>query len=290
VRANESRRLFVADRTTKVRFLVDTGADFSILPPTDRSSETTNKLYAANGTPIKTFGTKIASLNFGLNKNMSWQFIIADVTKPIIGADFLHAYNLVVDLRRKLLIDSSTKLFARGSICSVEVEKMHIVSPTNNERYEALLREYSDLAKPCNFNSRNTKIAVQHHIFTKDQPVVSKARRLNPEKLAIAKREFDYMLKQGICSPSSSQWASPLHMVTKKTKNEWRPCGDYRRLNHVTRPDRYPLPHIHDFSYKLSGKCIQQLIWKGHIIRSQSHLSIATKRPSLRHSGFTNSM
>lgn len=60
------------------------------------------------------------------------------------------------------------------------------------------------------------------------------------------------MLKEGICQPSNSQWASPLHMVRKKS-GEWRPCGDYCRLNSVTIPDRYPLPHIQDVAYQFHG-------------------------------------
>ena len=71
-------------------------------------------------------------------------------------------------------------------------------------------------------------------------------------KLNAAKAEFQKMESAGIIRCSDSPWASPLHMVLKPD-GSWRPCGDYRRLNNVTRPDRYPLPNLRDFTNNLKG-------------------------------------
>ena len=44
--------------------------------------------------------------------------------------------------------------------------------------------------------------------------------------------------------------------MVKKKDGGWRPCGDYRRLNNVTIPDRYPLPNIADFTSRIAGSTV----------------------------------
>jgi hypothetical protein len=82
--------------------------------------------------------------------------------------------------------------------------------------------------------------------------VFAKSRRLDPDKLRTAEKEFRALEKAGIVPRSNSGWSSTLHMVPKPD-GSFRPCGDYRRLNTVTEDDRYPLPSIQDFTANLAG-------------------------------------
>ena len=44
--------------------------------------------------------------------------------------------------------------------------------------------------------------------------------------------------------------------MVKKKDGGWRPCGDSRRLKNVTVPDRYPLPHIAEYTSRIAGSTV----------------------------------
>ena len=67
---NKCQRLFINDRKTGLRFLVDSGADISVIPTTKKTKPTSLTLYAANGSTIKTFGTKNLTLDLGIRKEI----------------------------------------------------------------------------------------------------------------------------------------------------------------------------------------------------------------------------
>ena len=248
--------LHINDSRTNEKWLVDGGALLSIIPPTPQqrnSGPNGTQLKAANGTKIDCFGTITKTITIG-ERSFTFEFIIANVSQRILGADFLAAFYLAPNHRDGVLLDLNTFDTLPATLAhGVKSDPINLVD-YGDDPYYKLLDSFPDVITPS-FTPVEPKHGVRHYIPTTGRPVQSRARRLDPQKLATAKAEMDKLCKLGVARRGKSEWASPL-LVVPKPDGSARVCGDYRRLNNQTTDDKYPVRALQDFNVDLHGKKI----------------------------------
>ena len=114
---------FILCPHTGTRFLVDTGAAVSLLPVatfgrSSKRQEVDIQLCTAKGAPITTYGRHTMGVTLD-DKNYTWSFIVADVTLPLLGYDFLKHYGLLVDTRHHRLIPTNTSHKATAASANI---------------------------------------------------------------------------------------------------------------------------------------------------------------------------
>ena len=189
----------VYDTVSQCLFLIDSGADISVLPlsfslsangkpPAPRPGQ---RLRAANGTFIDTFGKKSITVKFpGFLAQHS--FRIARVAQPILGADFFRKHSLLIDVKGNCLrlpgggvVGSNPKLLSRTSVSALS--------------FQDILARFPDITTPRFDPEHAPAHGVRHVVPTTGPPVFARARPLFADKLKVAKEEFDKMMKMQIC-------------------------------------------------------------------------------------------
>ena len=97
------RLLVLTDSSSKQWFLVDTGSAYSIIPHQSTAAASGPAIMAADCTPILCLGSCKRTITASGQRFM-WSFLKAAVAFPILGADFLEAFDLMVDLKRGRLV------------------------------------------------------------------------------------------------------------------------------------------------------------------------------------------
>ena len=204
------------------------------------------RLSAANSTPIKAFGQQRREIKIG-RKSYSFVFIIAQVSRPILGLYFLQGFNMTIDLCHRWLVHSGVS--TQFSSASSDISSVNVVHAPS--LFTRPLQEFLEITDAA-LASSTSRHGVECYVNTNGPSVRTSPRRLTPEKLRIAQQYFEVMCAEGICRRSDYSWSSDLHMVAKKDGTS-RQCGDYHLFNKHTSGDAYPIPHIHDFVAGLSG-------------------------------------
>ncbi len=97
----------VVDQNSKRRFLVDTGASFSIFPHHSARAPFGPTLFGPAGKIIPSWGETTLTLSFN-GRRFQWTFLLAAVSFPIICVDFLRHFKLLVDPASNRLVDPHT--------------------------------------------------------------------------------------------------------------------------------------------------------------------------------------
>ena len=128
------------------------------------------------------------------------------------------------------------------------------LNPAQHAELEELILSYNDIFSRGKRDLGKCELGVKHHIHLKPEavPVKQPLRRIPFGYQEEVRNDLKAMLSDGIIEKSSSEWASPLVLVRKPSR-DLRICVDYRKLNEVTAVTSYPLPNITDTLDRLSG-------------------------------------
>uniref|UniRef100_A0A670IJD3 Gypsy retrotransposon integrase-like protein 1 n=1 Tax=Podarcis muralis TaxID=64176 RepID=A0A670IJD3_PODMU len=166
----------------------------------------------------------------------------------VLGMDWLEAHNVQIDwVKRTVHFPDPCSHAQSGTLAAAPSEE---AAPT----LPAVYQDYQDV-----FEERGADQLPPHRPFDcgidlqpgAPLPVSRLYSLTEPEREALQ----DFLrknLERGFIRPSTSPTAAPVLFVKKKC-GELRPCHDYRALNKITVPDRYPLPLISELLERVQG-------------------------------------
>ena len=98
------------------------------------------------------------------------------------------------------------------------------------------------------------RAAVTAHVIRlhDEIPIYQRPRRFPEPINREIEEQCHELYNRDIIEPSISPWSSPVVPVRKKD-GTIRLCIDYRKLNHVTKADRSPIPSLNESVYNLHG-------------------------------------
>ena len=172
---------------------------------------------------------------------------------PVNDGDYVERARGAVDLQAEEPPPTATELGPALQTLFEECSK-NLTEEQRKTFHQFLIRNKDVFAENKSDLGRTDLV---HHTITlsTDRPIWQPPRRFPRAKREEAEKEIERMLENGIIEESSSPFASPCVLVTKKD-GTLRFCIDFRQINHYTVKDRLPVPRVDSSLEALEGSTL----------------------------------
>lgn len=230
--------------------LLDTGASISVFGKESNGLWNLSKnmpihrtinIKIANGVIINQEKVKLIPIQFNHEVyNIEVAFSSQIAIPVVLGINFFRAFNFEIVKKyitplNTMMIEDTLNLFAMDN-----VEEKYEISSKYQIKLDKIMSKFI-------FNDNDNlgcQNLIAHKIDTgENEPVVQHQYTYNPLVLAKIHIVIDKWLQQGVVEKSNSNWRNPI-VVVSKPDNDIRVCLDARKLNNITKKDRYLPPNI----------------------------------------------
>jgi transposase InsO family protein len=228
------------------------------LSPRPHERPASQRFIAVDGTPfrVKTFVSVLLTPNgwdTAVEVNL---FVLDSEITVLLGEDVLQSIGCAIDYSAM-----TVQFIQPRRCCSVsgpELSDGQFLSQfelgvfARSERVKKLLLQYRDIFSVDSHDIGCTSLA-EHNIDTGDNPAIfiPPYRRSRAERSDI-EHHVQSMLENDVIEEADSPWGAPVFLTDKKDSAK-RFVVDFRKLNEITRKDKFPMPHIDDALDQIAG-------------------------------------
>jgi hypothetical protein len=119
---------YLADTISRKTFLVDTGAAVSVFPHSGPAHKADSYLTGPDNKPIRSWGNKVISVCFG-GHTLACEFVLAAISRPILGIDFLARHKLLVDAAARRVLFAASLLPLAATAATAALAAIYRSSP-----------------------------------------------------------------------------------------------------------------------------------------------------------------
>ena len=180
-----------------------------------------------------------------VDRDSKFIFMLCTLPTTLKKGDKVGVINTVVELEQDDEFDEGVDGWEK-------FVKLDHLSNIDKTRVLDMLQKHEKVFS-VNENDIGKASVTEHKILVNENaPIYQRPRRFPQPITDEIEKQCRELSEADIIEPSISPWSSPMVPVRKKD-GKIRMCVDYRKLNAVTIPDKFPVPNLLDSIFGLSG-------------------------------------